>query len=253
MRSHLAFITGLPSWFLISLSSTIAPRLCPEVSRLASGAAVDRYESDRQRHTAVINFLDTTKDRRTEEESRGGVDVTTVEYDQEGEEEYDDEYYYYEYEDGMSGDTEMEMPRVAMSSKPQDPSAILEAESTDGKRRRGKGRKRGKGKGKKRNPCLRKYKDFCIHGTCQYLRNLRVPSCVCHPSYSGERCEFFTLPVERPQEGYNRTTALAVVAVVLSSICLTIIGLLLMLRFHKRGAYDVESEEKVKLGLASNH
>eukprot|EP00064_Thunnus_orientalis_P012108 superscaffoldBa00001817_g12142 len=114
MRSHLAFITGLPSWFLISLSSTIAPRLCPEVSRLASGAAVDRYESDRQRHTAVINFLDTTKDRRTEEESRGGVDVTTVEYDQEGEEEYDDEYYYYEYEDGMSGDTEMEMPRARM-------------------------------------------------------------------------------------------------------------------------------------------
>ena len=29
MLSHLAFITGLPSWFLISLSSTIAPRLCP--------------------------------------------------------------------------------------------------------------------------------------------------------------------------------------------------------------------------------
>lgn len=32
-------------------------------------------------------------------------------------------------------------------------------------------------------------------------------------------------------ESYNRTTALAVVAVVLSSICLTIIGLLLMLRW----------------------
>lgn len=47
-----------------------------------------------------------------------------------------------------------------MSSKPKDPSAILEAESTEGKRRRGKGRKKGKGKGKKRNPCLRKYKDF---------------------------------------------------------------------------------------------
>ncbi|XP_053179484.1 heparin-binding EGF-like growth factor a [Scomber japonicus] len=224
------------------------------VSRLANGAAVDRYESDRQRHTAVINFMDTTKDRRSEEENRRGVGATTVEYDQRGEEDYDDEYDYYgdEYEDGMSGDSELEAPRVAMSSKPQDPSAILE-ESTDGNRRRGKGRKKGKGKGKKRNPCLRKYKDFCIHGTCQYLRALRSPSCVCHPSYSGERCEFFTLPVERPQEGYNRTTALAVVAVVLSSICLTIIGLLLMLRFHKRGAYDVENEEKVKLGLASNH
>lgn len=65
-----------------------------------------------------------------------------------------------------------------MVSKPKDPSAILEVESTEGKRRRGKGRKRGKGKGKKRNPCLRKYKDFCIHGTCQYLRDLHAASCV---------------------------------------------------------------------------
>ncbi|KAF1384488.1 hypothetical protein PFLUV_G00120760 [Perca fluviatilis] len=219
------------------------------VSRPASGAAVDRYESDRQRHTTVIN-LDTTKDRRVEEESRS-VSATTAENGQAGEE-YGDYYYEDEYEDGMSGDYG-ELPRIAMVSKPKDPSAILETESTEGKRKRAKGRKRGKGKGMKRNPCLKKYKDFCIHGTCQYLRDLHAPSCVCHPSYSGERCQFFTLPLEKPQEGYNRTTALAVVAVVLSSVCLTIIALLLLLRFHKRGAYDVENEEKVKLGLASNH
>ncbi|KAM9850081.1 heparin-binding EGF-like growth factor a isoform 2-T3 [Aulostomus maculatus] len=198
------------------------------VSRLASGAAVDRYGSDRQRHTAVINFIDTTKDKRTEEEeSTGVVKATTVEYGDEDDEDY---YYDEDYEDGMSGDYVPELPRVAMSSKPKDPSAILEAESTDGKRRRENGRKKGKGKGKKRNPCLKKYKDLCIHGTCQYRRDIRAASCVCLPSYSGERCEFFLLPVEQPQEGYNRTTALAVVAVVLSSICLTIIGLLLMLR-----------------------
>ncbi|XP_022051288.1 heparin-binding EGF-like growth factor a isoform X1 [Acanthochromis polyacanthus] len=225
------------------------------VSRLASGAAVDRYESDRQRHTSVINLLDTTKDWRVEEESRS-VGATTAENGQQSEEdeENEDEYYYDdEYEDGMSGDYDLELPRVAMSSKPKDPSAILETpEITEGKRRRGKGRKKGKGKGKKRNPCLKKYKDFCIHGTCQHLRGIPAPSCVCHPNYSGERCQFITLPVQSP-EGYSRTTALAVVAVVLSSVCLTIIGLLLMLRFHKRGAYDVENEEKVKLGLASNH
>nr|XP_046262746.1 heparin-binding EGF-like growth factor a isoform X2 [Scatophagus argus] len=204
------------------------------VSRMASSAAVDRYESDRQRHRAVFKFLDTTKERA--EEESGSVGATTVEYAQEAEEEeeYDDDYYEDEYEDGMSGDYEVEVPQVAMSSKPKDPSAILEAENNEGKRRRGKGKKRGKGKGKKRNPCLKKYKDFCIHGTCQYLRDVRAPSCVCHQSYSGERCQFFTLPVEKPQEGYNRTTALAVVAVVLSSICLIIIGLLLLLR-HRCG------------------
>ncbi|KAK9517860.1 hypothetical protein VZT92_023199 [Zoarces viviparus] len=220
------------------------------VSRPASGAAVDRYESDRQRHTAVIN-LDTNKNRRAEEESRS-ASATTAEYGQEGEEDYEDYYDGDEYEDGLSGDY-VDLPRIAMVSKPKDPSPILVTESNAGQRRRGKGRKRGKGKGKKRNPCLRKYKDFCIHGTCQYLRDIHAPSCVCHTSYSGERCQFFTLPSEKRQEGYNRTTALAVVAVVLSSICLTIIGLLLLLRFHKRGAYDVENEEKVKLGLASNH
>ncbi|XP_026214421.1 heparin-binding EGF-like growth factor a [Anabas testudineus] len=210
------------------------------VSRLASGAAVDRYESDRQRHTAVINFLGTTKDRRVEDESRS-VGATTAKYVEEGEEDYN----YYEdedyFEDDFSGDYE---PQVAMSSKPKDPSAVLNSDKKE--------RKKSKGKGRKRNPCLKKFKDFCIHGTCKYLRDIRAPSCVCHPNFSGERCEFITLPVHSP-EGYNRTTALAVVAVVLSSVCLIIIGLLLMLRFHKRGAYDVESEEKVKLGSASNH
>ncbi|XP_028315341.1 heparin-binding EGF-like growth factor a [Gouania willdenowi] len=217
------------------------------VSRLASGAAVGRHESDGQL-TSVINLLSTAADRSTEvEENRNSE--KTEEYGEK--EKYDEEYYYdddYEDEESLSGDYDMELPRVAMSSKPKDPSAILGAE--EGKRKRGKGRK--KGKGKKRNPCLKKYKDFCIHGTCQYLRDIRAPSCVCHPNFSGDRCQFITLPVQSP-EGYSRTTALAVVAVVLSSVCLTIIGLLLMLRFHKRGAYDVENEKKVKIRLASNH
>ncbi|MEQ2194020.1 hypothetical protein XENOCAPTIV_021152 [Xenoophorus captivus] len=51
---------------------------------------------------------------------------------------------------------------------------------------------------------------------------------VCDTDYSGERCQFIMLPVHTA-EGYSRTTALAVIAVVLSSVCLVIIGLLLML------------------------
>jgi len=53
-------------------------------------------------------------------------------------------------------------------------------ESTEGKSTTGMGRRKrkGKGRGNKRNPCLKKYKDFCIHGTCQYLRHIRAPSCV---------------------------------------------------------------------------
>lgn len=78
---------------------------------MVCGAAVDRHENDRQRHRAVFKFLDTTKDRRSEEESRS-VTATTVDYGQDGEdvEEYNDDYYE-EYEDGMSGDYEIELPR----------------------------------------------------------------------------------------------------------------------------------------------
>lgn len=65
-----------------------------------------------------------------------------------------------------------------MSSKPKNPPAVLEAESTERKVTKVNGRKKGKGKGRKRNPCLKKYKDFCVHGTCQYLRDIRAPSCV---------------------------------------------------------------------------
>lgn len=78
---------------------------------MVCGAAVDRHENDRQRQRAVFKFLDTTKDKRTEEESRS-VSATTVDYSQDGEDEeqYDDDYYE-EYEDGMSGDYEVELPK----------------------------------------------------------------------------------------------------------------------------------------------
>lgn len=76
---------------------------------MVRGAAVDRHENDRQKHRAVFKFLDTTKDRRPEEESRS-VSATTVAYTQDGEDEGEDDYYE-EYEDGMSGDYEMELPR----------------------------------------------------------------------------------------------------------------------------------------------
>ena len=81
------------------------------VSRPACGAAVDRYESDRQRHTSVIN-LDTTRNNRRvveeEEESRSVSATTTADYGQD--DDYSDYYYDDEYEDSLSGDYE-EVPR----------------------------------------------------------------------------------------------------------------------------------------------
>ncbi|XP_074147655.1 proheparin-binding EGF-like growth factor [Sminthopsis crassicaudata] len=141
---------------------------------------------------------------------------------------------------------ELDLVRVAFSSKPQ---PLV----TPSKEENGKKRRKGKGMGRKRDPCSRKYKDYCIHGACKYVKELRMPSCICQTGYHGERCHGLSLPVENPLYGYDHTTILAVVAVVLSSLCLLIIAGLLMFRYHKRGVYDVESEEKVKLGTPTVH
>ncbi|RXN07303.1 proheparin-binding EGF-like growth factor [Labeo rohita] len=73
----------------------------------------------------------------------------------------------------------------------------------------------------------------------------------CNLGYSGERCHVFTLAVGKEEQGYSRTTALAVIAVVLSLMCVAIIAILLALRYHKKDDADVESEEKVKLESTS--
>lgn len=143
-------------------------------------------------------------------------------------------------------EADLDLFRVAFSSKPQ-------ALATPSKEERGKRKKKGKGLGKKRDPCLRKYKDYCIHGDCKYMKAVRAPSCVCHAGYHGERCHGLSLPVENRLSTYDHTTILAVVAVVLSSVCLLVIVGLLMFRYHRRGGYDVENEEKVKLGVTTSH
>nr|XP_034959429.1 proheparin-binding EGF-like growth factor [Zootoca vivipara] len=143
-----------------------------------------------------------------------------------------------------AGDNFSELPRVTFLSNPQEPVIPV---------KEGKGKKRRKGKGRKRDPCLRRYKDYCIHGECKYIKALKSAHCICEEGYHGARCHALSLPVENPSRGYNHTTILAVTAVVLSSLCLIIIAVLLMLRCHKQGVYDVESEEKVKLGITVNH
>ncbi|CAM4616999.1 unnamed protein product [Leuciscus chuanchicus] len=209
-RGNMKFLTVL-RLFVFSIVAVMS----------VSCASIERFESERPAQTTVIDLLEALNEKRTT------LDNVQVEYEEETE-----EYYYDDEEDDeFSGD--YVLPLVAFSRKPKDQSAVLNAELAEGSKRKGLGRKKGKGKGKgkKRNPCLMKYKDFCIHGTCQYLRDLKGPSCICDSGYTGERCHLFYLEVKTSGEAYDRTTALAVVAVVLSSLCLTIIGLLLALRF----------------------
>ncbi|XP_016336526.1 proheparin-binding EGF-like growth factor [Sinocyclocheilus anshuiensis] len=202
--------------------------------KVCGGASVDRYESAKPRTTVVNLFHTLEKINTTEHQVDSG---TIVDED----DDYDEDGY-------LSEDYDSNQPRVAFSTKPKHPSVIP---TTEKKTKKGKRKGKGKGKGRKKNPCLEEYKDFCIHGVCQHLKELNTHSCVCKAGYSGERCHIFTLPVGKEEPRYSRTTALAVIAVVLSLMCLAIIAILLALRYHKKGDADVEREEKVKLEATS--
>ncbi|XP_026878475.2 heparin-binding EGF-like growth factor b isoform X2 [Electrophorus electricus] len=155
----------------------------------------------------------------------------------------DNDEYLYESEDDLSGDYEVDYPRVGFSTQPKDSTVMLNTEN----RRTGKRKAKGK-----KDPCLRKkYRDYCIHGVCQYMKELDHPTCRCEAGYTGERCHSLSLPVGKEAEDYNQTTALAIMAVVLSLMCLTIIGILLAFRYHRKNDCDVESEEKIRLEAAT--
>ncbi|XP_045554034.1 tomoregulin-2 [Salmo salar] len=38
-------------------------------------------------------------------------------------------------------------------------------------------------------PCPSRYRNYCLHGDCQYPDNLGPPSCSCHAGFSGPQCE----------------------------------------------------------------
>ncbi|XP_062391620.1 heparin-binding EGF-like growth factor b [Sardina pilchardus] len=78
------------------------------------------------------------------------------------------------------------------------------------------------------NPCLNS--DFCIHGSCEYHSDQQTTYCVCHPGFSGQRCHMFILG-STSKEGYDLTTILPVVAVVIVILCLTVFSLFLVIRF----------------------
>ncbi|XP_010869528.2 heparin-binding EGF-like growth factor b [Esox lucius] len=193
--------------------------------RAVSAEGVDRHQDNPTVQLTVVSL------------TQNDNEITKVEYDTE-------EYYDEHEDDGLSGDYEMEFPRVAFSTKPKNmPMAPYTDRRRDGKK---------KGLGKKRNPCLKKYKDFCIYGVCNYLRELREPSCICRLGYYGERCHLISLPVSKEADGYNRSVALAAVGGVLSLLCLAVIVVVMLLRYSKKGQNSPGNEDKIKLEVAAH-
>ncbi|XP_075785487.1 amphiregulin [Pelodiscus sinensis] len=113
------------------------------------------------------------------------------------------------------------------------------------KRKRLKGKKNKKKKG---TPCDTEYRNFCIHGECRYLEELKEVTCKCHEDYFGERCGEQFMKTQRRNDLSNfSTTVLVVVAVLLSSISFIAIVVIVTMQVRKTCPQYEEKEERRKL------
>ncbi|KAG8454229.1 hypothetical protein GDO86_000753 [Hymenochirus boettgeri] len=114
--------------------------------------------------------------------------------------------------------------RVEPVVKPQNPEKSTEKKNTDKK-------KKGRGGKKKMTPCQTTHKDYCIHGQCKYLAKLKEVSCICHQDFFGERCSELSMKsgINGPFSDMS-TIALAVVAVLLSTISITAIIIIIVIQ-----------------------
>ncbi|CAN2388892.1 Epidermal growth factor-like domain [Pristimantis euphronides] len=107
--------------------------------------------------------------------------------------------------------------------------------------------KKKKGKRNKNGPCQTKYKGFCVHGKCRYLKRADEVSCKCHENYFGERCTEQYLKTETTNPS-DMTTTILVVVVVLSTLSITAIVIAIIVHRRKYSSYDCEAEETKRLG-----
>ncbi|KAH1169965.1 amphiregulin [Mauremys mutica] len=128
--------------------------------------------------------------------------------------------------------------------KPKQTKTDREKNPDKTKRKKNKGKKNKK----KGTPCEAEYKNFCIHGECKYLEELKEVTCKCRQDYFGERCgEQFMKTQKRNDIGNYSTTILVVVAVLLSSISFIAIVILVIMQVRKTYPRCEEKEERKKL------
>ncbi|XP_063050406.1 proheparin-binding EGF-like growth factor [Engraulis encrasicolus] len=72
--------------------------------------------------------------------------------------------------------------------------------------------------------CFTTHRDFCVHGQCKFMEDLREPLCICQVGFEGKRCAVQLMKTghrEEEEEEDDEThahTALLVIAVMLSII-----------------------------------
>ncbi|XP_078256162.1 uncharacterized protein LOC144593876, partial [Rhinoraja longicauda] len=170
------------------------------------------------------------------------TDSMEDEDEDEEEEDYSEDY-------DLSGSEEqlqdgMSLPKVQAVVKPQNKERKRKGP------RKGKGKKNKNGQRRKRDPCKTTYKDYCIHGECRYLKDLKMPSCICLPGYQNERCGIQVLHTGKDLEHFDGlTVTLIVVGVSLFVLALAAVTVTMALHLRRKMRAERESvnEEKQKL------
>ncbi|MBN3305302.1 AREG protein, partial [Amia calva] len=145
-------------------------------------------------------------------------------------------------------------------------------------KRKGKGKRKNKSKGEKNDkstrekerqekekdttpdPCATTHLDYCIHGHCKYMEELKEATCICLKGYDGERCGIQLLKTKKEEEMKPTDITqmvLVIIAVVLSLISFTAILLIICAHYrtHKNfiANYLGTSSEKEKLRQDGAH
>ncbi|KAL0965705.1 hypothetical protein UPYG_G00284660 [Umbra pygmaea] len=78
--------------------------------------------------------------------------------------------------------------------------------------------------------CPQKYRHYCIHGVCRFMKQQRTPSCRCNNGYYGARCEYIDIAW---QKGDQRQIIIACVIAALVFLILLIIFICICAHRHK--------------------
>ncbi|CAK6433072.1 unnamed protein product [Pipistrellus nathusii] len=155
----------------------------------------------------------------------------------------------YDTERHISGYLVDDSIRVERVVKPKENKTENE-NTTDKPKRKKKGQKGRKNrKNKKKNPCNTKFKNFCIHGECSYIENLKTVSCKCHQDYFGERCGGKSMKTHSMVDGDLSKIMLAVITAFVSVVIFAAVAAVIVVQLRKRyfREYEGEAEEQKKL------
>ncbi|EPQ13050.1 Amphiregulin [Myotis brandtii] len=155
----------------------------------------------------------------------------------------------YDIERQISGYIVDDSVRVEQVVKPKENKTESE-NTTDKPKRKKKGQKNRKNrKNKKKNPCDTKFQNFCIHGECKYIEDLKTVSCTCHQDYFGQRCGEKSMKTHSMVDGDLSKITLAVITAFVSAVTFAVVAAIIIIQLRKRyfREYEGEAEEQKKL------